>query len=297
MSGPVGAPGRADRRRLVVNGDDFGLAPEVNRAIVRAHCHGILTSTSLMVTGPAMAEAVSIARDLPSLAVGLHLVLVQGRSACPPREIAGLVSVDRSFRERAIPAGVLYFFLPGLRAALEREVRAQLEVYRSTGLPVSHVDGHLNIHLHPVVQRVLADLAPEFGIRAVRLTREAVWPDLRWSRKHALRKAFEGTAFGILSAIAARRFRARGIVSTDRLYGMHESGGCDEPYLRHVLRSLPPGDSEIYCHPADAQNEDMRRRMPGYRPADELAALTSPAIREIVETRGIDLVSWRDLAR
>src|SRR5205823_10804591 len=84
-------------RRLVVGGDDFGAAREVNAAIVRAHREGILTSTSLMVTGDAAAEAVALARENPRLAVGLHLVLAQGRPSARREEIPGLRARDGEF--------------------------------------------------------------------------------------------------------------------------------------------------------------------------------------------------------
>jgi hopanoid biosynthesis associated protein HpnK len=293
--GRAAGPRDGRRRRLVVNGDDFGLAPEVNQAIVRAHRDGILTSTSLMVAAPAAREAVALARAEPRLAVGLHLVLVQGRSALRPESLGGLARADGSFREQAILAGIAYFFRPALRAALRREVRAQLEAHRSTGLALSHVDGHLNIHLHPFVQQVLVDLAPEFGIRAVRLTREPIVENLRYDPRHAVRKTLEGVVFRILSRIAERRFARLGVTSTDHLFGLHQTGACDEAYLAHLLRRLPPGDSELYCHPAQAQTAEMRRMMPGYTPAAELAALTAPSIRALVDELGIELVSYPEL--
>jgi len=282
-------------RRLVVTGDDFGLAPEVNRAIVRAHREGILTVTSLMVTAPAVDQAVAFARDTPTLGVGLHLVLVQGRPASRDARTTGLATAAGGFRESAIPAAIEYFFTPRLRRAVRREVRAQLELFRATGLALSHVDGHLNVHLHPMLQDVLAPLVPEFGIPALRLTREAVRPSLAWDRRHAFRKTFEGLTLRLLSAMAERRFRALGVVTADRSFGLHQTGACDEPYLAHLIETLPPGTSELYCHPAEAQTAEMRRLMPGYRPGDELAALTSPRIRELVAERGVRLVRWADL--
>lgn len=283
-------------RRLIVTGDDFGLAPEVDRAILRAHREGILTSTSLMVAGASAAEAVARARDVPTLGVGLHLVLVQGSAVHDGAVDSGLARPSGSFREQVIPAALLYFFVPRLRAAVRREVRAQLELFRATGLPLDHVDGHLNVHLHPVTQRVLAELAPEYGIRALRLTREPVLPNLRYDPRHRARKVFEGLALGVLSRLAEARFRRLGAVFADRILGLHQSGACDEAYLHHLLAELPPGTSEIYCHPAERQTVEMRRLMPGYRPADELAALTSPRVRALVAERGIRLVRYADLA-
>src|SRR5439155_11651570 len=97
-------------RRLGGTADDFGAAPEVNAAVVRAHRDGILTSTSLMVTGDAVEEAVRLARETPTHAVGLHLVLAQGRPAAPPAEIPDLVAEDGAFRPGPVTTGVRYAF-------------------------------------------------------------------------------------------------------------------------------------------------------------------------------------------
>lgn len=283
------------RRRLIVNGDDFGLAREVNRAIVRAHQDGILTTTSLMVTSPFAAEAIELARDNPRLGVGLHLVLVQGTPASPDARATGLATASGRFRESAIPSAIRYFFDPKLRRAVLREVRAQLEAFRATGLLLDHFDGHVNVHLHPMLQATIAELAPEFGIRAVRLTREPIAPNLRYDPRHRLRKTFEGVVLRFLSGITERRLAPLGVVFAQRTLGLHQSGGCDERYLAHALAELPEGVSELYCHPAEAQTPEMARLMPGYRPADELAALTSPRIRALVDERAIELIRWSDL--
>lgn len=66
-------------KRLVITADDFGAASEVNDAVEAAHGNGVLTAASLMVAAPATADAVARAKRIPSLRVGLHLVLVEGR--------------------------------------------------------------------------------------------------------------------------------------------------------------------------------------------------------------------------
>src|SRR5437899_5483213 len=63
------------QRYLIVNADDFGLSPGVNRGIIKAHEQGIVTSASLMVLMPAAAQAAAYAREHPSLSVGLHFDL------------------------------------------------------------------------------------------------------------------------------------------------------------------------------------------------------------------------------
>ncbi|MBC7293777.1 MAG: ChbG/HpnK family deacetylase, partial [Thermoleophilia bacterium] len=100
-------PGRP-RVRLVVNADDFGRSRAINTAVLEAHREGILTSASLMVTAPAAADAVRIAQANPNLAVGLHLVVLGGRSALPPQEIPHLVNSAGLFSRNAFWAGLRY---------------------------------------------------------------------------------------------------------------------------------------------------------------------------------------------
>jgi len=142
-------------RRLVVNADDFGRSHSINQAVVRAHREGILTTASLMANGEAAAEAVELARQNPRLGVGLHVSLVCGTSALSPGEIPGLVDARGNFGDYPIAAGFRYFFRPELRRQLEREMAAQFEKFRATGLTLDHVNGHLHFHLHPTIFRIL----------------------------------------------------------------------------------------------------------------------------------------------
>lgn len=290
---------RAGTRRLVVSGDDFGAATEVNEGIVRAHRDGILTSTSLMVTGDAVGHAVALARATPTLAVGLHLVMAQGRPAAPPAEIRRLVNARGAFEDTPVLNGFRYAWAWCSRAGrdqLRRELRAQLDAYVATGLPLAHVDGHLNMHLHPLVLPLLLELAPAYGIRAMRLSRESLGAALRWDPRHRVRKTSEGAIFHVLAALAAPRLRAAGIVSTERVYGMHQTGHIDEAYVLHVLETLPPGTSELYCHPAVGQAAVMAPYQHGYDHQGEVAALTSPRVRAAVAATGVELTTYQALA-
>src|SRR5947209_6375746 len=109
MSGVPTSP-RFARRRLIVSADDFGLSPGVNAGIISAHREGILTNASLMVNGPACAEAIDLARTTPTLAIGLHLVLVQGPATAPRGAIPALVDHAGMFGRNATLAGLRYFF-------------------------------------------------------------------------------------------------------------------------------------------------------------------------------------------
>ena len=148
---------REPRRRLIVNADDFGRSHAINQAVIRAHREGILTTASLMVNEPAADEAVALARANPGLGVGLHLALVCGRSALPPSAIPHLVNTNSEFTNNPVAAGCRYFFSSQCKAELRDEIAAQFEKFRATGLPLDHVNGHLHMHLHPAVFKILSD--------------------------------------------------------------------------------------------------------------------------------------------
>lgn len=283
-------------KRLIVSADDFGMSPGVNAGIMRAHRYGILGDASLMVNGTGFDEAVEMARATPSLSVGLHLTLVQGRATAAHERIPLLADRQGMFGNNAIWNGMRYFFLPGVRQQLEAEIAAQLEKFTATGLPLSHVDGHMTMHVHPTVLGILARLADQYGIRTVRLPREPLLPALRFDRRHGVRKLFEGFAFTALSRLTVKRLRRAGIRYPDRMFGLHQTGHVSEKYLLEVLRRLPDGTSEVYCHAAIVDEEARRWRPAKYESEQELQALTSPRVKATIEQEGIERITYHDLA-
>lgn len=283
------------RKRLIVSGDDFGLSPGTNFGIIKAHRDGILTNASLMANGSAFAEAVELARATPSLSVGLHLVLVQGRAVSAPQDIPDLVDDAGMFRNSAVTAGFHYFFGPRLREQIEREICAQLEKHLSTGLPLSHVDGHLNIHMHPSVLAVLLQLASRYGIRAMRLPREPWRLSLRLDGRERGRKLLEALIFRNLTRFARPRLAAHGIRHPDQMFGLHQSGHVTEPYLLGVLQHLPAGTTEVYGHPALVDAEARRWRPADYESEAEIAAFTSARVRAAMGAADIESMQYGDL--
>ncbi len=283
------------RKRLIVNGDDFGLSDRVNEAILHAHQHGILTNTSLMVGAQAWHEAVELARATPSLQVGLHLTLVQGQSVLSHRHIPQLTDHSGNFLHNPTRAGLRYFFSPRARSQVQDECRAQIERFLATGLPLAHIDGHVNIHLHPVVLNSLLGLAKEYGVRAMRLTQEDLACSLTLDPRAAIRKRWESFIFIRLARHAEKKLAAAGLVWPDALFGLHQTGRVDEPYLLKLLPRLQAGVTELYCHPAFLPCPEVQRWTPGYRRDVELAALTSWAVRQMLQHQDIELIGYRDL--
>lgn len=271
------------RRRLIVNADDFGRSSSINQAVQRAHREGILTTASLMVNEPACAEAVAAARENPRLGVGLHLTLLYGHSALGPEQIPGLINARREFTNGPMGTGLNYFFRPGLRAQLEAEIAAQFERFHATGLKLDHVNGHLHLHLHPVIFSILMQRAREWRITHLRLTRDPFRLNARLARGAWLYRISHALIFQALSARARAPLLAQDIRSVPRVFGLLQSARVDEPYVTGLLRALPAGDSELYSHPSLAE----------FQP--EFDALVSPTVRNLVRERNIELIRYQDL--
>ncbi len=280
-------------KELIINADDFGLSSGVNRAVIKAWQEGILTSTSLMATGDAFDEAVLLARSNPGLQVGLHLTLVQGRSVLSPGEIPGLVDRFGNFTDNPVVAGIRYFFRKELRYQLRREIEAQLKKVRDAGVSLSHVDGHLNIQMQPVVFDLLMELAPWYGITSFRLTRERVTPLLLSDGQRTMGKRVDAFIFDRLSDRSRPHLERLGIGFTGEVKGLLNSGRMTEGYLLPLLDELQPGSTEIYFHPGSLPCAEITRRMPEYRHQEELAALLSPLVKRSLVEKGIRLVNYR----
>ena len=279
--------------RLIVCADDFGLDEAVNAAVEQASRDGILTCASLMVGAPAARDAVERARRLPRLKVGLHLVLVDGRPVLPPGDVPDLVDASGAFDDNMLRAGLRFFFSRRARRQLAAEIGAQFLAFQATGLALDHVNAHKHMHIHPTVAALIVAIGREFGMRAVRVPAEP-WRAL--SRAAAEGARVLPPLYAPWITLLRRRLRRAGLAVNDHLLGLAWSGAMTEPRVLRLLAALPAGASELYCHPAVEQTPALARTMPAYRPAEELAALVSPAVRRVIDSSGIELVSYADLA-
>jgi hopanoid biosynthesis associated protein HpnK len=270
-------------RRLIVNADDFGLSSSVNTAVIHAHREGILTATSLMVNEPGFTEAVKLAQENPKLGVGLHLTLLCGHSALKPEKIPGLVNSRGEFSSRPVSVGMDYFFQRNLREQLRAEIHAQFEKFRATGLPLDHVNGHLHLHLHPVIFNILMEDAEVLGIRRLRLTRDCLARSRRMARGHWVYRVSHAAIYEWLSSRARAPLRERKIRHAQTTFGLLQNSRVDEEYILKLLPELPPGDSELYSHPS---LDEFKH---------EFDALVSSRVKGLAEQLGIELVRYQDL--
>jgi chitin disaccharide deacetylase len=259
-------------KRLVITADDFGAALEVNEAVEAAHRSGVLTAASLMVAAPAAADAIARARRMPTLRVGLHVVLVEGRPVLPASAVSRLVNENGVFRSGMGALGTLISFSGDARRQLRDEITAQFETFRATGLMLDHCNAHKHFHLHPLVGGLVAAIGARFGLRAARVPLEP-WRVLRKiERQSSPTAALLTLPFAL---VLRRRFRAAGLLVPDHVFGLQWSGQMTHKRLSGLIRNLPNGLSEIYLHPATAPYAGAA---PGYQYCEELSALTAPEI-------------------
>jgi hopanoid biosynthesis associated protein HpnK len=286
-------------KRVIITGDDFGLAIPVNEAIEEAYQRGVLTTTSLLIGSRFAADAIARAHKNAGLRVGLHLAVCEGVPVCNPRDIPDLVN-ERGDLHAPLRAASGFFLRPRLRHQIEREIRAQFEAFRATGLTLDHVNGHNNMQLHPVVIPILLAVAGEYGVRAVRVSTEPLLASMKAARFRGslpstmhrrpraplwLRLA-QWLAIRPWGVYVKYRYRNAGFVVNDNCFGMYDCGGMDLDMFLGIVRNLPDGVSEIHCHPATRRCPEIDGPMPDYQHESELFALTSPKLREAIEASG-----------
>jgi predicted glycoside hydrolase/deacetylase ChbG (UPF0249 family) len=268
------------RKRLVVNGDDFGFTPDVNRGILAAHRDGILSASTLMANGEAFDHAVRLARDTPSLDVGCHLVLISGRSVLPP------------YAPLPASAPELLRALAARRIRVYDELAAQVRKILAAGLEPTHLDTHKHTHLAPPVLDAVARIAQEFEIRWVR--RPFDMP-ITAARGGALKQA-ASRGLQVLRGRFHRVLARHGCRTTDHFAGFQLTGRFRAPELARLIRQLPAGVTEFMCHPGYC-GEDLRHARTRLKESREreMEALVAPQVRAALVEAGVELVNYRML--
>jgi len=242
-----------------------------------------------MVAGVAAADAAERARRLPRLRIGLHVVLVEGTPALPPEQVSDLVDGAGQFRTDMAKLGFDIFARPSARRQLEAEVEAQFQAFAATGLPLDHVNAHKHFHLHPTIARTIVAAGRRHGVRGLRVPIEPRAVLVEAEPRTPAGRAWVTTPWARLLARSARR---AGLQTADAVFGLAWSGAMTQSRVEALLRRLPPGRTEIYLHPA--MRGGFAGQAPGYRYAEELSALTSPAVIAAARQPDIALGGYAD---
>lgn len=285
-------------RQLIVNADDFGLTPGVNRAIVELHQKGVLTSATLMANAPATGDGIALAQKSPSLGVGCHIVLVDGEPILSPhRDIPNLADPHTG---RLRPS--LFAFLAAayrvwppkghsrLTHEIETEAAAQIARLQQAGLKLTHVDTHKHLHLFPAVLRPVLRAARAAGIRVVRNPFEPVWSRRASSKAPSIRR-LEVNLLARLKPVFERIVAEEGFTTTDGTLGVLSTGTLDAAGLNSLLREMPTGTWELVTHPGynDLDLASVRTRLLESRDVER------QALSVIRDHQAVELISFAGL--
>jgi hopanoid biosynthesis associated protein HpnK len=285
-------------RRLIINADDFGLTPGVNRAILEAHEHGVVTSTTLMANSLAFEEAAQLAQSRSSLSTGCHVVLLDGKPLIDPGRLPSLVDGKdgTSFRD-----GVSGFVLRTLCGRIdpdqvEAETTAQIRKLQSHGIDVSHVDSHKHTHMFPPALQGILRAARTCGVTAIRNPFEVVAANFVRLQRGLWKRYAQVKTLHRLAGYFRKAVAKAGLRTPDGTLGIVATGHLNPDLFREIADNMPEGTWEFVCHPGylDADLRSIATRLRESR-VEELAVLTSPATRATLERQGVQLISYRDL--
>ena len=278
---------------LIVNADDFGLTPGVNRAIGELHAAGAVKSTSLMARASATEEAIEIARRNPSLDAGCHIVLVDGDPVLQASEIPSLTDRRTGSFPTALRTFLARLFTRRIRAAeIEAEVTAQIAFLQDRGVRLTHIDTHKHLHIFPTVLRSVLRAARARGISAIRNPFEPAWA-LRATQGAPWLRLAQAAAAHSFEPIVRRIIDDEGFVTTDGTIAIAGTGILDAAMLRTLLGQMPAGRWELVTHPGynDADLARVRTRLRASREVERAALLT------LKDIPTIEPISFADLAR
>ena len=279
--------------RLIVNADDFGLTPGVNRAIVELHQAGVLTSATLMARAGATDQAIDLALANPSLGVGCHIVLVDGEPVLPPGQVPSLVDKTTGRFPPALTTLLRRLALGRINPAeIQAEASAQIARLQGRGLRLTHIDTHKHTHMFPPVLRPVLRAAQQAGIRSIRNPFEPEWAIRASSRAGWLRSA-EVFALRRFGPYFRRLITAEGFSTTDGTIAVAGTGVLDAAMVRSLIRQLPAGTWELVTHPGynDADLDKVRTRLRASRDIERAA------LKALKDFPNLELTSFAGLDR
>jgi predicted glycoside hydrolase/deacetylase ChbG (UPF0249 family) len=286
------------KKMLIVNADDFGMSEEISDGIITAHLEGIVTSTSLMVNMPDAKRAVRLAQQTPSLDVGMHLNITEGHPVLPPEKVPTLVNSTGEFLsdKKLIPKIKKFRVSP---FEIEAEFSAQVKKMLDMGIRPTHLDSHHHVHIYPLSAWVFKRVAKKFGIKKVRAIRYHL-PYLSNKKKLEHYKKFVIICSKNIYKVIIQKFLWHDMISADYsiIISLPEPNsnplGIQKKWVK-ILEYLPYGIFEAGCHPGH-ESKRTRNSDPWWeKRKDELNALTSYAVKDMVKKKNIELINFPKL--
>ena len=280
-------------KRIIINADDFGLCEGVNKAVAQAHTDGVLTSTTIIANMPAADEAVEIAKQLPTLGVGVHLNLFEGRPISKDSCVDCLLDADSRFAFSPFKLSLLSIAGHKIRNAIRVELTAQIQWAFDKALTPTHLDSHKHFHSFPPIFPIVCDLAGRFEIAAIR------WP---FEPKQLSRMPWPLTdeagkkRAGLIRTMARiNRMQNTSFLKTDALLGVAHTGRIDVNFFKAVTLYNSAVTAEVMTHPGFEDGLDRQQTRLLHQREVELEALCSERTKRYFKDAGIELVHYGQL--
>jgi len=274
-------------KKIIVNADDFGACPEINQAVLMAHTQGILSSASLMLGAKHLEEAIQIAKENPSLKIGIHLTLSNAYSVLSAEKIPDLVDASGRFSSHLFLSGMRYFLSQKIKKQIQAEIEAQIERFIHFNLNCDHLNFHNHLQLHPSLLKITLEICKNF-------------PQLKSFRipnQNYLQNAWQKIPHFFLKALLKqmkKKLDEHHFFYNDELFGFFENGEMDEKKWFDFIPHIKEGVSEVYMHPATLAGIHFKAEMPYYKPKAELDALLSKQVKESLNKQNIQITTYTE---
>lgn len=287
-------------KRLIVNADGFGFTAGINQGIFESAKSGIVTSTSCNVNFPYIDEVPKLLEVNPKISIGLHLNINVGKPVSLPTQVSSLVDSEGEFWGNNFQTR--YFAGKIKLSDVEKELEAQIQKLFRLTPNISHLDGHQNKHLLPGYFGIVLRLGEKYGIKRIRCHRRYMYIKDLNNRKIKLMRYYLSHPLRIFSHSFARFQMAQaeqnGFKMADRLitpaYVDKSFKYCLDTWVS-IMRNLPDGVNEIYCHPG--YSDDVLRKYAKYvdERESEIKIMTNPYLRKCIDEERITLISFNEV--
>tara|TARA_B100000959_G_scaffold140401_1_gene147493 strand:+ start:570 stop:1313 length:744 start_codon:yes stop_codon:yes gene_type:complete len=242
-----------------------------------------------MVAAPAVDHAIENAKKFPKLNVGLHLVLSNGIAKLSASEIPNLVNNAGEFQINKFYSGINFFFNIKARKQLKREIRAQFEAYKKTGLKLDHVNAHNHMHLHPTVFNLIIEIGRDYDLTAIRIPNEPPLNSIINNKKEFIVRHLRWIFFMFFTFSMKKKCIKNNINFNDTIYGLHDSGHMNIEKLIRIIPHITNGITEIYTHPATKNNHSDYSESYKYEFEAEYKALIHARTKRTIDKFNIEL--------
>lgn len=278
-------------KKLIVNADDFGRHELINRAVEKAFNTGCLRSATLMAGGIAFDDAVSVAKKISGLGVGIHFTLANGNPVLPPKEIPSLVTEEGIFHADYVKFLKRYLSGKISLAEVRSELAAQLDKIQRASLNLTHVDSHQHLHHVPGIVEIVLELAQAAGIHSMRVANTKIFD----GELDSLGKFVGRLGLGSLAKFAAHSAHKKNFATPEHFAGIVAGESVSENFMLKLIENLRDGTTEVMLHPG-TDNKILQNFCEWEHDfEEELAAVTSPKVLSLLDEKNISAVNFSAL--